>query len=158
MPTDHPPTEPRPAGRPRPLLEVLRGLTAAGVLASAVVHLDLYGAGFSDIPVIGPLFLLNAIAGLGLGVAVLIWSHWLPALLAAGFAATTVVAYWWSVLFGLFGVREVTGGWSVMLAEVAEHLAVTCGLAVTGMLLSARRTREAPGGASRRVGETVGVP
>ena|GEM_PF-1045693 len=140
------------------LLEVLRGLTAAGVITSAVVHLDLYGAGFSGIPVIGPLFLLNAIAGLALGITVLVWRHWIPALLCAGFGALTVAAYWWSVLFGLFGVREVTGGWSVILAEIAEYLAVACGLAVTGLLLAHRRSARPPVPAAQRVGTTVEVP
>jgi len=143
---------------PRPLLEALRGLTAAGVITSAVVHLDLYGAGFSSISVIGPLFLLNAIAGLVLGLGVLVWRHWAPALLCAGFGAVTAAAYWWSVLFGLFGVREVTGGWSVILAEIAEYLAVACGLAVTGMLLAHRRATRPPAPAVQRMGTTIGVP
>jgi hypothetical protein len=141
-----------------PLLEVLRGLTAAGVITSAAVHLDLYVAGFSDIAVIGPLFLANALAGFMLGTAVLIWRHWAPAVLCAGFGAGTAVAYWWSVLFGLFGVREVTGGWSVILAEIAEYLAVGCGLAMTGILLTHRRAPRRPSPTTTPTRATVGVP
>ncbi len=140
MPTNHPPTG--------PTTEVLRGLTSAGVLLSAVVHLDLYAGGFSTVAVIGPLFLLNAIAGLILGIAVLVWRHWVPAFLAAGFAAVTVIAYWYSVLFGLFGVREVMGGWSVILAEVAEYVALAVGLAVTWRLATFRRAPTARRAAS----------
>ena len=91
-------------------------------------------AGFGGIAIIGPLFLLNTAAGLTLGVAVLVWRHPLPALLAAGFGAATVAAYWYSVLFGLFGVREVIGGWSEILAEVAEYVALLAGLSVVVLL------------------------
>lgn len=143
VPTNHLAADHRAAGRPGPAVGVLRLLTAAGVLVSAAIHLYLYLTGFSGISVIGPLFLLNAIAGLILGVAVLAWRHWLPAFLSAGFGALTVLAYWYSVLFGLFGVREVTGGWSVILAEIAEYVAVLAGLAVTWMLATAGRGRGA---------------
>lgn len=122
-------------------IDALRGLTAAGVLLSAVVHLDMYAQGFSDIAVIGPLFLLNVVSGLVLGVAVLTWRHWIPAALCVGFGAVTAVAYWISVVYGLFGVKEVTGGWAVILAEVGEYVAVLCGVAVAGMLLAQRRTK-----------------
>lgn len=130
--------------------DALRGLTAAGVMLSAVVHLDQYAQGFSGIAVIGPLFLVNTVCGLLLGVTVLVWRGWVPALLCAGFGAVTVAAYWISVLHGLFGIREVTGGWPEIMAETAEYAAVVCGLAVAGVLLhEARRHRTA--GAGRRL-------
>lgn len=121
------------------LADVLRSLTAAAVLLSAVVHLDLYGQGFAQVPTIGPLFLLNVVAGIGLGTLVVLWRHWLPVGLAAGFALVTVAAYWVSVVHGLFGVREVTAGWSEVLAEVAEYSAIACGLTAAVLLRTARR-------------------
>ena len=134
-------TPPTAVGTHRQLADVLRGLTAAGVLLSAVVHLDMYASGFGAIAIIGPLFLLNTAAGLILGVAVLVWRHPLPALLAAGFGAVTAAAYWYSVLFGLFGVREVIGGWSEILAEVAEYVALLAGLSAAALLHRGRRVR-----------------
>jgi hypothetical protein len=52
-------------------IDTLRGLAAAGVLLSAVVHPDLWQQGFRDIHTIGPFFLLNVIAGLFIGMALL---------------------------------------------------------------------------------------
>ncbi len=117
------------------VIDTCRGLTAAGVLLSAVVHLDLYALqGFREIDKIGPLFLLNVIAGLVLGIAVLVWRHWLPALACAGFGAVTVLAFWISVWHGLFGLHEVATGSSQTLAAVAEYAAVVFGsIAAFGM-------------------------
>lgn len=121
------------------LIDVLRSLTATALLLSAVVHLDLYGQGFGQLPTIGPLFLLNVVAGIGLAILVMVWRHWLPVGLAAGFGLVTVAAYWVSVVHGLFGVREVTTGWSEVLAEVAEYSAIVCGLTAATLLRAARR-------------------
>ncbi len=107
---------------------VLRGLTAAGILLSAVVHLELYSVqGFKDIHIIGPLFMLNAIAGLVIGIAMLVWEHWLPTFLAVGFAATTLVFFYLSVTIGTFGLHEVLNGTSQVMAEVAEWTALVLG-------------------------------
>jgi hypothetical protein len=120
-----------------------RGLAAAGVLLSAVVHLDLWEQGFRDIRTIGPLFLLNVVAGLVIGVGVLVWRHWLPAVAAVGFGAATVVAFWISVLHGLFGVKEVATGTPEVLAEIADYAAVVFGLAAAALLWQAMRRRAA---------------
>ncbi|HEY6932372.1 MAG TPA: hypothetical protein VI452_03165 [Marmoricola sp.] len=108
--------------------DILRGLTAAAVLLSGVVHLDQWAAGFRDAAVIGPLFLLNFAGGLVLGIGVLVWRHWLPALLAVGYGAVTVIAFWIAVVHGLFGVHETPGGWAEVLAQSAEYAAVLFGL------------------------------
>jgi len=120
-----------------------RGLTSAGVLLSAVVHIDLWDQGFRDIHTIGSLFLLNAIAGLAVGVAVLVWRSWLPAVAAVGFGAATVVAFWISVVHGLFGVKEAATGTSEVRAEFAECAAVVFGVTAAGLLWQAMRERAA---------------
>jgi predicted Kef-type K+ transport protein len=76
-----------------------------------------------------------------IGVGVLVWRHWLPALLAAGFGAATVVAFWISVIHGLFGVKETTSGSSEILAEIAEYSAIAFGLGVVLTLLMRPRSR-----------------
>lgn len=73
-----------------------RAVAAAGVLLSADVHLVLYFEGFGDISVVGPAFLLNAVGGLAIGLAVLVWRSWLPLLAAIGFGIATLVAFYLS--------------------------------------------------------------
>ena len=117
------------------IIDATRGLAAAGVFLAAVVHLDLWVQGFRSVSTIGPLFMLDFVAGMIIGVGVLVWRHWLPALAAAGFGAATVIAFWISVVHGLFGVKETPTGSSEILAEVAEYSAVAFGLAVAVLLL-----------------------
>jgi hypothetical protein len=108
---------------------VARALAGLGVVVSADVHFDLwYTVGFRDIATIGPLFMLNAVSGLLIAVLVICWRHWLSALAAVGFGAATLVAFWISVIHGLFGVHETATGQPQILAEVAEIVAVVFGL------------------------------
>ncbi len=121
---------------PRPVVDAVRGLAAGGVLLSAAVHLDLWDtAGFRQLPTIGPLFLLNGVGGAVLGLVVLAWRHWLPALAAAGYGALTVAAYWVSVDHGLFGFRDSGRGSAQALAQAAEYVAIAFGLAAAAALL-----------------------
>jgi hypothetical protein len=119
--------------------DVARGLAATGVLLSAVVHLELFVEGFSGVSVIGVLFLLNFAGGVVLGALLLTWRHWLPALAAAGYGLVTVVAFWISVAWGLFGVHETAGGAMEVLAQVAEYMAIVFGLLAAVLLLRGRR-------------------
>lgn len=122
-----------PASPPLALaFDVCRGLAATGVLLSAVVHLDLWADyNYRGIHIIGPLFLLNAIGGFVIGLAGIVWRHWLPALLAVGFGATTLAAFWLSVELnnGLFGFKEVASGTPQVVAEVSEVMAMVFGVA-----------------------------
>jgi hypothetical protein len=99
---------------------IVRGLTAAGVLLSADVHLALYFGGFGSVPTIGTLFLVNAVAGLVIGAGMLVWRHWLAAFFALGFNAATLAGFYLSVAVGLFGFRETATGTQQLIAEVAE--------------------------------------
>jgi hypothetical protein len=136
--------------------DVARGLAAAGVLLSAAVHLDLWDLqGFREIDVIGPLFLLNAVAGLVIGVVTVSWRHWFPAILSAGFGLVTVVAFWISVVHGLFGLKEVATGSSQVLAEVAELVAIAFGLLAAALLWQGSRQRTAPQQVNRSASSLV---
>ncbi|HEX6517457.1 MAG TPA: hypothetical protein VF049_17970 [Nocardioidaceae bacterium] len=104
-----------------------RTLAAAGTFVSGLVHLWLWFDGFRDISVVGPLFLLNAIAGVAIAVALLAWRQWLPLFLAAGFGATTLAAFLISTTVGLFGVHEVFWGTSQVAAGIAEIVAMVAG-------------------------------
>jgi predicted lipoprotein with Yx(FWY)xxD motif len=107
----------------------LRLAGAALLVATAAIHLDLYLTGYRTIPTIGPLFLLQIIAGFGLGAAVLAiggWLNRLVALAAALFVLSTLGGYLLSLQFGLFGFREVrtTAGVVAGIIEIAAFAAL----------------------------------
>jgi predicted lipoprotein with Yx(FWY)xxD motif len=111
--------EQRPVVGSRLLLRI----AGAGLLiATAAIHLDLYLTGYQNIPTIGPLFLLQVIAGFALGGLVLVTGNRLVAAAGALFALSTLGGYLLTVQFGLFGFREVrtTAG---IVAGIIEVLA-----------------------------------
>jgi hypothetical protein len=103
---------------------LLRGLTAAGVLLSASVHLQLWAQGVRTVPVVGEAFILNAIGGLVLGLLVLTWHNPLPLLGAVGFGLSTLGAFAASVTVGIFGFKEQASGVPQFLAAAAEVVAI----------------------------------
>lgn len=117
--------------------QVIRWVTAAAVLVSGAVHLKLWFDGFRAIAVIGPSFLLNAVAALVIAVLLLAWRHWLPPLLALGFGLATLGAFVVSATVGLFGVHEVWTGTPQVSCAVAEVVAVLGGAALLAGLRSA---------------------
>lgn len=139
---------------------LLRGLVVAGVLLSADVHLELWGEDYRYLHIIGPLFLVNAISGLVIALAVLAWRHWVPLFLAAGFGATTLVFFYITVTVGLFGYTEIASGTQQQLAQVGEYVAIVAAAAAWYIedgrrLLRARRERGAIGRHTRNADENV---
>lgn len=105
-----------------------RWVLAVSVLVSALVHLYLWFDGYQDLEIVGPAFLLNAVAGVVIAVAVMAWRHWLPVVAAVGFGAVTLGAFVVSGTVGLGPVQQqVLGPWEV-IAGVAELVAVLVGL------------------------------
>ncbi len=105
-----------------------RVVAAAAVLVSAVVHVSLYLTGYNDVAVIGPAFLLNAVAGVVIAILLLRWTSWIPLLLAVGFGAATLGAFVISVTVGLFGFQETGGGVSQWIAAASEIVAIVAGV------------------------------
>lgn len=85
---------------------VLRVLVVLGLLGSAAVHLLEWNAWARDTAVIGPLFLVNVVAGIVIAAAIIVWPHWLPPLAAVGFGLATLGAYVLSLTVGLFDVKN----------------------------------------------------
>lgn len=131
-----------PAGRTG---TTLRGLAATAVLLSAVVHLELWLDGMQDVDVVGPAFLLNAIGGVAIGLALLLWRHWLPLLGAAGFGAATLGAYLLSTTVGFFGVREQVWTVAAVVSAVAEVAAVLTAAGAWAVERRTTRPGEQPG-------------
>jgi hypothetical protein len=106
----------------------MRMLAAVGVLVSAAVHLWLWFDGYRDIEVIGPAFMLNAVAGVVIAGLLVAWRHWIPLFLAIGFGASTLGAFIISATVGLFGVQESWTGGAVLTAAASEVVAILAGL------------------------------
>ena len=123
-------------GVPIRAVDALRGLVAVALAITADVHFVLwYHDDFRVIPRIGVLFLLNAVAGVLLAVLVVAWRSWLACLLAAGFGAMTLGAFYLSTTVGLFGLHETARGGPQLHAESAEWVMVVLGLAAAVLLL-----------------------
>ncbi|WP_406830638.1 hypothetical protein ABEG17_16825 [Pedococcus sp. KACC 23699] len=102
----------------------MRMLAAVGLLVSGAVHLWLWFDGYGSIAVIGPAFMVNAVAAVVIAALVLRWAHWAPLLLAIGFGVSTLAAFVTSATVGLFGVHERWTGGAVLTAAVSEVVVV----------------------------------
>lgn len=116
---------------------VARALAAAAVLLSAVIHLELWVQGVRILDVLGPAFLLNAIGGLVVAVALLLWRHWAPLVAAMVFGVATLGAFLLSMNVGIFGIEGQVWTTASVLAAVAEVTAVL----MAGIALGAERRR-----------------
>jgi hypothetical protein len=132
------------ATRRRPatgLLWALRLVGAALLTAMGWIHLDLWLAGYRSIDWIGPAFLLDAIAGFGLAVLLLVtprpllmWVAALGALTALGTLGGLLLA----TTVGLFGFVESTAA-DLWWASFWVELAATVVLAALAVLAARRR-------------------
>jgi hypothetical protein len=115
-----------------------RIIAALAVLISAYVHLREWLDGMRDVHVIGPLFVVNIVAGVVIAGLLVAWRHWLAPFLAFGFGASTLGAFTIaSTSAGLFGDHEKWQGAYVWIAAVVEAIAIVTGLLA---LLRERRT------------------
>jgi hypothetical protein len=106
-----------------------RLVAAAAVLVSAGVHLKLWLDGMRHLHVVGPAFLLNVAAGVGIAALLVGWRSLLAPLVAAGFGASTLGAFTIATTsLGLFGDHEKWQGPYVWTAAAAELVAIAAGL------------------------------
>ncbi|MBK5247945.1 MAG: hypothetical protein JJE50_00720 [Actinomycetales bacterium] len=106
---------------------LVRVIAAAAVLVSAAVHLRLWFDGFSDDHVVGPAFMLNAVAGAVIAGLLLLWRHWIPLFLAFGFGLATLGAFVLASTVGFFGAHESWTGAYVWAAAISEAVAIVAG-------------------------------
>lgn len=106
----------------------MRLLAAAAALVSGAVHLKLWFDGTRDLDVIGPAFMVNAIAGAVIAVLLLAWRHWVPLFLAFGFGLSTLAAFIISATVGLFDVHASWSGFYTWAAFVAELVIIVAAL------------------------------
>jgi hypothetical protein len=102
---------------------------------SGEIHLQLWSDGYQDIAVIGPLFLIQGIGSIVVGIAVVIGRRLV--LIAAGAVAlaATAVGLLISVNFGLFGIRESLAVPYAKTSLVEEFVGAAVLLAAAAILL-----------------------
>ena len=141
--------------RPVDLAATVAFALGGGMLVwSAAIHYHLWSEpdGYRSIATIGPLFLLQSIAGLVIGVGIVVVRRLWAALLGIGFAATTVAGFLVSVTHGLFGFQD---SWLAPFAKQAFAIEVVAAalLVVAGVLCLAARShrtsRPTPSGPER---------
>lgn len=126
-----------------------RVVAALAVLVSGYVHLRLWTEGYKDLHMVGPAFMVNAVAAVIIAVLLVVWRSWEPPLLAAGFGAATLVAFVISATTGLYGVHERWSGGYIWAAFISEAVAVVVGLAAFWRE-GAFAPRRTPGSGARR--------
>jgi hypothetical protein len=112
-------------------------LGGALLIWSAAIHFHLWGEtdGYRTIATIGPLFLLQSIAGLVIGIGVIVVRRLWAAVIGAGFALSTLAGFLLSVAVGLFGFKD---SWLAPFAKQAftiEVLAVVAFIAAAALCL-----------------------
>jgi hypothetical protein len=113
-------------------------LGAAAVAASAVIHLHLWMQGYKHIHLIGPLFLAQAVAGIGLALVMVAYPRLVSAVAGALYMASTIGGLLMSATVGIFGFHDglrVPWATSSLVIE-AVGLVV---LVAAGTVLFARR-------------------
>jgi hypothetical protein len=118
---------------------------AGGLLLvwSSYIHFHLWDSeGYRHIATIGPLFLLQSIAGLVLGVLVIVVRRVWAAVLAAGFALSTMAGFLISVEVGLFGFKD---SWEAPFAHDAFFVELTAAIVlIAGGALCAAGSESVP--------------
>ncbi|MEV4313578.1 hypothetical protein [Actinocrispum sp. NPDC049592] len=109
---------------------LLRIVVAAALLGSAGIHLWLWNGTAGTL---GALFLLNAIGGLVIAIAVLAWRHWLPGLAAFGFGVLTLGAYTLSATVGFMGVHDGFNSQPEYWGVITEAVCIIGGIALIVM-------------------------
>jgi hypothetical protein len=124
----------------RPLdLSATVAFVAGGALLiwSASIHFHLWSEtdGYRSIATIGPLFLVQSIAGLLIGIGVVAVRRLWAAVIGVGFALTTIAGFLVTVAVGLFGFKD---SWLAPFAKqafVIEILAVVVLAAAAALCL-----------------------
>ena len=116
---------------------------------SAFIHVHLWKSdGYRHIATIGPLFVLQSIFGMVMGVAVVAVRRVWIAVLGAGFAVSTLAGFLLSVGIGLFGFQDT---WTAPFAQQAFFIevAATVALVLAGALCMMQPAETGPTGSTQ---------
>jgi hypothetical protein len=109
---------------------------AVCLAGSGVIHLYLWGKqyGYRDVPTIGPLFLIQGITAILIGLIVIVSRQVGVLLVAAGMLVTSVIALVLAIEVGLFGFKDswlAPYAWTTFYEEIAGGVLL---LAAAGVL------------------------
>ena len=126
----------------RAVVTVIIAVGAVCTVGSGVIHLYLWGKqyGYRDIPTIGPLFLIQGIAAILVGLLVIANRRVAVLLVAAGLLVASVIALVLAVEVGLFGFKDswlAPYAWTSFYEELAGGVLL---LAASGVLCFSGRT------------------
>jgi hypothetical protein len=126
------------------LVLVLVAAGAATIVASAVVHLYLWDKedGYRAVPTIGPLFLLQGVAGCLLGPVMLVFRRVITDTAGAVYLAMSLGALYLSINGGLFGFDETLNAPWVKFSLVDEIVGLAACVAAAAITVGSgsRRT------------------
>ena len=128
-----------PAARTAVTILILAGAILAVI--SGVIHLYLWGEanGYRQIPTIGPLFLVQGIAAVVIGLATAATRRLIMVLAAAGTLAATAAGLVITIEHGLFGFRESWGA-PYVRTSLYEEIAGAVLLLIAAWALARPRT------------------
>jgi hypothetical protein len=123
----------------------LTGIGAGFLVWSGVIHLELWGDGYKDISVIGPLFLVQGIASILIAVVIVAF-RWLALLVVGAVTGVaTAVGLLLTVYVGLFGYTESLSVPYAVLSLAVEFTAAFVLLVGAVLLALAAPARTAAG-------------
>jgi hypothetical protein len=126
------------------LVLVFVAVGAVTIVASAVVHLYLWGKadGYRAVPTIGPLFLLQGVAGCLLGPVMLAFRRVITDAVGAAYLAMSLGALYLSINGGLFGFDETLNAPWVKFSLVDEIVGLVACVAAAAITVGSgsRRT------------------
>jgi len=123
---------------------------AVCTVGSGVIHLYLWGKqyGYESIPTIGPLFLIQGIAAIALGLLVVISRRVLVLVLAGGMLVVSVVALVLAIEVGLFGFKDswfAPYAWTTFYEEIVGAVLLLVAAGVLAWFGAGRSGRLGPG-------------
>jgi hypothetical protein len=128
----------------RVIVTVLILAGAVLTVLSGLLHLKLWGGetGYKTLPTIGPLFLVQAISGVAIGLAMAVSRRLLFVLAGIGLLAGTAIGLVITVQHGLFGFQE-TWGAPYAKSSLAEEIIGAVVLLVAAVPLAMARGKDA---------------
>jgi hypothetical protein len=135
--------KPGPATKPKGATATA-AFIAGGILIVwlSYIHFHLWDIGYRHIATIGPLFLLQSIAGLIIGLLVVAVHRVWTAVVGIGFVLATMVGFLISVEHGLFGFKD---SWAAPFAGLAFTVeivtAVILAVAALACVMSSGRSQ-----------------